>query len=240
MAATCEVTRIGPVTFKAPELNEPFLPEDILTSRIGGSSCVVSVTGPLLDFDRAPTFDTPGFWQGLYGLLYGKLGGVWVPIRNGNLPIGNFTGSRQWLNYEGAEYSGFQFRAVLTRSNFDPTQWPLICRDLHLEMIVGAGAGALPPGSGSILQQQVGPVPPGNDLPSVGAAPERRRLLVEIASLAPGATAGLGWSPSDVTPASWYPLQLGRQYAFATTAAAWLAVDPPGSAASFVVAEESG
>ena len=245
----CVTHRLGPVTLRAVDGfqdTEATLEPCVLTSADGPwGSCLVSIGGEPVDFSG--TRQQQNNWQGIQATLYGRVGPGWVPLTRAWAPSANFVGTRQLIHYTGATVNQFQLRIALYRSGLPDTSWPLEVPNLWVEMVCGGGGGSKSQGTGASYaistQVRANDNGAGEDLPSVAATPERRRLLVELVAPLPVGTnsCGICFRANQMIPSEWVPIQFGRQYAFETTAPVWLATDPPGNTAvRFAVLEEIG
>lgn len=224
----CTTRHAGPFTLRANGGS----PIELLTEG-GGSSCLVSLTGPQVD--AAGNFVN---YQGLTAQLLGLQGSTWVPLRNGWAPPAAI-GTRQLLQYQGAAVQCFKVSLFLQSSGIDPTTWATVIESLHVDITHGdAGSGGVAPGGSFLLTGRTGVLPAGSDTPQVGASPERRRLTVELLSTTAAGGVGLAWSPLDASPATWVPLTVGNPRTFETTAPVWIASDPPASPSEISVIEE--
>lgn len=231
----CESHHLGPVNIRAnagPATAGLGAPVTI-TSRGGGSSCLVTMSSPQTDFAVGAPLT-----QGLICQLQGRQGSRWTNLRQAWAPSYS-TGSRQWIQYQGARVDQFRALVFIIKSGFSPSTWATEVRDLQIDMTVGeAGSGGVAPGAGFLLTGHVGATPAGSDLVSISASPERRRLIVELVDLGAAASAGCAWMPSDLTPALWVPLRLNEPRVFEVAAPLWVASDPPGTPIDVAVIEE--
>lgn len=231
----CESFHLGPVNIRpnAGGPNAGFGQPLELVSRSGGSSCLLTLTGPQTDFNTGARIT-----QGLVAQLQGRQGSRWTNLRQGWAPAYSI-GSRQFLQYQGAAVEQFRALIYLVKSGFDPTTWATEIRDFHFDLTTGdAGTGGVAPGASFLLTGRVGATPAGSDQFSISASPERRRLIVELVDLGAAASAGCAWMPSDLTPAAWVPLRLNEPRVFETSAPLWVGSDPAGTAIDVSVIEE--
>lgn len=233
----CESHHLGPIVIYpnagGPNggLGQPYQ----LVSRGGGSSCLLTFSGPETDFNTGarPT-------QGLVAQLQGRQGSRWTNLRQCWAPP-YCIGSRQLIQYQGAAVEQFRALIYLLKSGFDPTTWATEIRDFHFDLTVGeCGTGGVAPGAGFLLTGHVGATPAGSDQVSIGGSPERRRLIVELLDLGEANAAGCAWMPSDLSPATWIPLRVAEPRVFEVSAPLWVGSDPPGTAIDVCVIEELG
>lgn len=230
-----EVWRRGPVNVFAPSvLGSDSVPQEF-ESATGGSSCIVSMSGPQITNTTPPD---PLKWQGLQLSLEGRIGSVWVPLRRcWAPPYAVFSSPRQMLQYQGAAVAQFKVKVWLAQSGMRGSEWPTEVTSLQLDCAVGHGSSGPSPGASFLLTGRSS-VMGASDMPQVGASPERRRLVVELLGTTPGTTVGMAWNPLDASPASWVPLRVGEPRVFETSAPVWFASDPPNEPTDIAVIEE--
>ena len=227
MPVQCVTRHLGPITLRRGA------PATAIESDGGGSSCLVSLSGPVLQPNGVDFVN----WQGVTAALLGLQGSVWVPLRRGWAPAFT-TSTRQLLQYQGAAVQKFRVELSLQASGFDPSDWALEVPAVSCDITTGdAGSSGPAPGGSFLLTSRVGVLPAGSDFPQVSAMPERRRLTVELLATT-GLAVGCAWIPSDATPATWVPLAVGVPRTFETSAPLWIASDPPASPSDISVIEE--
>jgi hypothetical protein len=228
----CETYHRGPFVLRAQPGN--IGTPEVLESSSGGSSCLVTFSGPYLD--PAGNFVN---CQGAFAQLLGLQGSRWTPLRQGWFPAFS-NGPRQLLQYQGAACQRFKVQMWIASSGFTPTTWATELRDLSVDMTTGdAGSSGPAPGAGFLLTSRVGVMPAGSDQVTISAMPERRRLIVELLATT-GLSVGCAWQPSDATPAVWVPLRVAEPRLFEVTSPLWIASDPPASPTDVAVIEELG
>jgi len=205
----------------------------MLTSREGGSSCLVSWSAPQTDIATGlPTY------HGLSVILEGRQGSRWTALRRAWAPVYSI-GSRQLCQYQGASVEQFRARLWIEKSGITPTTWATVIRDLHVDLTVGIdGSGGEAPGAAFLITGRTSSAPAGSDAPQVSSSPERRRLTVELVDLLGAAAAGVAWSPLDLSPPLWVPLSVGVSRTFETSAPLYVGADPAGAAIDVLVIEE--
>lgn len=205
----------------------------MLVSREGGSSCLVTWSAPQTDVaNGSPTY------HGLVAVIEARQGSRWTPVRRAWAPVYS-VGSRQLVQYQGAAAEQFRARVWIEKSGMTPTTWATTIRDLQIDMTVGeAGAGGVAPGASFLLTGRSSSMPAGSDAPQVSASPERRRLIVELVDLLGASSAGIAWSPLDLSPPLWLPLSPGVPRIFESSAPVYIGADPAGEPIDVAVVEE--
>lgn len=171
-------------------------------------------------------------------MIEGRQGSRWTALRRAWAPAYSI-GSRQLAQYQGGSVEQFRARLWIEKSGLTPTTWATVIRDLHVDLTVGeAGAGGVAPGASFILTGRASSVAAGGDAPTVSASPERRRLIVELVDLLGAASAGLAWSPTDLSPPLWLPLAVGVPRILETSAPLYIGADPAGAPIDVAIVEE--